>query len=47
MSTVIVIACVAAIAAVLFAFDTDKRVANTDHAARMRLITELERADRR
>lgn len=47
MSAVIVIACVAAIAAVLAWTDNDHRAARTDTAARHRLLTELERADRR
>lgn len=47
MNTVLVIACVAAMVAVLARTDNDKRAARSDHAARHRLLTELERADRR
>lgn len=47
MNALIVIACVAAIGFILAWGDTDRRVARTDTAARHRLLTELERADRR
>lgn len=47
MNAVIVIAAAAAMVFVLACGDTDRRAARTDVAARQRLLTELERADRR
>lgn len=47
MNAVLVLACVAVMGAVLAWTDNDQRIARSDHAARQRLLTELERASRR